>query len=124
MNCKNNNLTKKQTNLGLDLIKAIASEAVCSRQDRRASKFKGVCCHEEDIVYDCSKSEFVQDGYECIENGQCYDVGKSEVKIKNVMVKAEKARCPFSNQICCKRKDSIPEIEATFDKCEDHEGTV
>ena len=115
-----NTITKKDS----DLINALASEAVCSRQDPRASKFEGICCHEEDIIYDCSKSEFVQDGYKCIENGNCFDVGKSEVKINNVMVKAVKARCPRSNQICCKQKDSFPEKEAIFDKCEDHEGTV
>ena len=122
--CKKNDITVR-SELTID---DLASEALCPPQVIGASRVPGYCCHEANIIHDCSESEFVQDGYKCVENGKCYDkaTGKKNfgVKINDVLIKAEKARCPLENQICCKKTDPIIDQIAEFDKCEDHEGTV
>ena len=94
--------------------------------DHRAAKLPGVCCHELNVIHDCSDTEFKNEGFKYVEKGQCFDKfgGKSKVGVKfnKVFIKSEDGRCPSENQICC-RKDEKPKEEfAKMETCEEHEG--
>ena len=94
--------------------------------DPRAAKLPGACCHEANIIHDCSDPEFKNEGFKCVEKGQCFDKfeGKSKlgVKFNEVFIKSEDGRCPSKNQICCRKDEKPIEEFAKMETCEEHEG--
>ena len=113
-------------------ITAEAEVAKCpphAGNDPRAAKRPGQCCHERDIIRDCSDPEFKNEGFKCVEKGQCFDKldGKEKSGILlngKFFIKAYKAQCPSENQVCC-RKDKAPTtVVAKNEDCEANEGTV
>ena len=127
--CTTNRLTPKND---ASYIGAEAEIAKCPPQkgnDPRNGDKPGQCCHEQNIIRDCSSSEFKSEGFKCVEKGQCFDKlegkEKSGIKISDtVFYKAIWAKCPSESQVCCRKNKAPTTAVAQNENCEDNEGTV
>ena len=114
-NCQKNKLTVKLDN---QLIEAQAEQGICPDS--------GECCNEINVIRECSDPEFKNEGFHCVEKGQCFDRlngrENSGITIHGLFISANTAVCPSSSQVCCKKDVPPPTQSVEDDTCESNEG--